>query len=224
MGHRYARPEDLPETFPVFPLTGALLLPRGRLPLNIFEPRYLAMTEDALAAGRLFGMIQPDCRATPLAAGPALYRVGCLGRLSSFSETEDGRYLVTLAGVIRFAVAGELAPRRGYRMVRGDFSRFAADLDPPAPIAGFDPPAVLAALRAYFAHCGTGRKGDAVRAMADDTLVTTLCMACPFAAAEKQALLEAGTPADRAAALLALLHIDAHATEADAAPPRSEAS
>ena len=224
MGHRYARPEDLPETFPVFPLTGALLLPRGRLPLNIFEPRYLAMTDDALAAGRLFGMIQPDCRATPLAAGPALYRVGCLGRLSSFSETEDGRYLVTLAGVIRFAVAGELAPRRGYRMVRGDFSRFAADLDPAAPIAGFDRPALLAALRAYFAHCGIEANWDAIEAMADDTLVTTLCMACPFAAAEKQALLEAGTPADRAAALLALLHIDAHATEADAAPPRSEAS
>jgi hypothetical protein len=224
MGHRHPRPEDLPETFPVFPLTGALLLPRGRLPLNIFEPRYLAMTDDALAAGRLFGMIQPDCRPPPLATGPALTRVGCLGRLSSFSETEDGRYLVTLTGVIRFAVAGELPPRHGYRLVRADFSRFAADLDAAAPAADCDRPALLAALRAYFAHCGIEANWDAIEAMADDTLVTTLCMACPFEPAEKQALLEADTPTDRAAALLALLHIDAHATEADSAPPRSGAS
>jgi hypothetical protein len=224
MAHRHPRPEDLPETFPVFPLTGALLLPRGRLPLNIFEPRYLAMTDDALAAGRLFGMIQPDCAAAPLAAGPALYRVGCLGRLSSFSETEDGRYLVTLTGVIRFTVAEELAPRRGYRLVRGDFSRFATDLAPAAPVAGFDRPALLAALRAYFTNCGIEANWDAIETMADDTLVITLCMACPFEPAEKQALLEADTPADRAAALLALLHIDAHATEADAAPPRSGVS
>jgi Lon protease-like protein len=224
MAHRHPRPEDLPETFPVFPLTGALLLPRGRLPLNIFEPRYLAMTDDALAAGRLFGMIQPDCGAAPLAIGPALYRVGCLGRLSSFSETEDGRYLVTLTGVIRFAVAEEIAPRHGYRLVRGDFSRFAADLAPATPVAGFDRPALLAALRAYFTTCGIEANWDAIEAMADDTLVITLCMACPFEAAEKQALLEADTPADRAAALLALLHIDAHATEADAAPRRSGVS
>ena len=223
MGHRHARPEDLPATFPVFPLTGALLLPRGRLPLNIFEPRYLALVEDALAAGRMFGMIQPDCRAAPLAAGPALYRVGCLGRLSSFSETEDGRYLVTLTGVIRFALAEELGPRRGYRLARADFSRFAADLDA-APLAGFDRPALLAALRAYFAHCAIEANWDAIAAMADDALVTTLCMACPFDPAEKQALLESDTQADRAAALLALLHIDAHAAEAGTAPRRSGAS
>ena len=129
MGHLHPRPEDLPESFPVFPLTGALLLPRGRLPLNIFEPRYLALIEEALAAGRMFGMIQPDPQAPPAAAGPALYRVGCLGRLSSFSETEDGRYLITLTGVIRFAVAEEYPLQRGFRRVHADFTGFAADLD-----------------------------------------------------------------------------------------------
>src|SRR5208337_111322 len=97
--------DGLPEVFPIFPLTGALLLPQGRLPLNIFEPRYLAMTEDALAAGRMFGMIQPDRGLPETPTGPGLFRVGCLGRLSSFSETDDGRYLITLAGLIRFRIA-----------------------------------------------------------------------------------------------------------------------
>ncbi len=224
MGHLRPRPEDLPETFPVFPLTGALLLPRGKLPLNIFEPRYLAMTEDALAAGRLIGMIQPDAQPPPIATGPALYRIGCLGRISSFSETEDTRYLITLTGIIRFAIAEELAPLHGYRRVRADYARFAADIEPAAPVAGFDRAALLAALRAYFAHRAIQANWEAIDSMADDTLLTTLCMACPFEAAEKQALLEAATPDDRAATLLALLRIDAHATEADTAPPRSRAS
>lgn len=224
MGHLHPRPEDLPETFPVFPLTGALLLPQGRLPLNIFEPRYLAMTDDALAAGRLFGMIQPDPQAPAAATGPALYRIGCLGRLSSFSETEDGRYLVTLAGVIRFAVAEECPPRHGYRRVRADFTRFAADLDPAAGAGGYDRPALLGALRAYFGHRGIEANWEAIDSMADDPLVTTLCMACPFEPAEKQALLEAPTPAERAGALSALLQMDIHATGTDAAPARSRAS
>src|SRR5487761_2437272 len=102
------RVEALPETFPVFPLAGALLLPRGKLPLNIFEPRYLALVEDALAAGRMFGMIQPDPHAVDAETGPGLFRIGCLGRLSSFSETEDGRYLITLTGLTRFTVRAEL--------------------------------------------------------------------------------------------------------------------
>jgi uncharacterized protein len=224
MGLRQPALEELPAALPIFPLTGALLLPRGRLPLNIFEPRYLALTEDALGAGRMFGMIQPDSVAPPLPAGPALTRVGCLGRICSFSETEDGRYLITMAGLIRFAVGEELAPRRGYRVVRPDYAAFAADLDPAPPGSGFDRPTLLAALRPYFAHCGIEPNWEAIEAMADDTLVTTLSMACPFAPAEKQALLEAATPAERAAVLLALLRIDAHAPEADTAPHRSRAS
>src|SRR5579862_8608175 len=102
------RADDLPAEFAVFPLPGALLLPRGRLPLNIFEPRYLAMTEDSLASGRMFAMIQPDSAMAETPNGPALYRVGCLGRLTSFSETDDGRFLITLTGISRFSIASEI--------------------------------------------------------------------------------------------------------------------
>jgi len=204
------RLEDLPDSFPVFPLPGALLLPAGRLPLNIFEPRYLAMIEDALAAGRLLGMIQPDPQRPRLASGPALYRVGCLGRLSSFSETDDGRYLITLTGLVRFAMVEELGGRRGYRRVRADFAPFAHDLTDPAEATQFDREAVVKALRGYFAHRGFEANWDAIGRMNDELLVTTLCMVCPFDSAEKQALLEASAPGDRAAALLALLQIDTH--------------
>src|ERR1700734_3434554 len=112
--------QDLPSEFAVFPLAGALLLPGGKLPLNIFEPRYLAMTLDSLGAGRMFGMIQPEPNQPEVPNGPALYRVGCLGRVSSFSETEDGRLLITLSGLIRFTVDSELDMVRGYRRVRAD--------------------------------------------------------------------------------------------------------
>jgi Lon protease-like protein len=207
----HPRPDDLPAEFPVFPLPGALLLPRGKLPLNIFEPRYLAMTDAALAAGRMFAMIQPDASRPPLQGGPALFKVGCLGRLTSFSETEDGRYLITLSGLIRFTILSELPIRHGYRRVRGDFSGYRHDLDPPAdpPRIGVAREAVLAALRSYFAHRGFDANWDAIGRMPDDTLVTTLCMVCPFEPAEKQALLEAATDADRGAVLLTLLEMGA---------------
>jgi Lon protease-like protein len=207
----HPRVDDLPVEFPVFPLTGALLLPRGKLPLNIFEPRYLAMTEDALAAGRMFAMIQPDASRPPLQGGPALFSVGCLGRLTSFSETDDGRYLITLAGLIRFAVAEELPMRRGYRRVRAHFSEFRRDLDTPPdpPQIGVARDVVMTALRSYFAHSGFDANWDAIGRMPDDNLVTTLCMVCPFEPAEKQALLEAPTDSDRAAILLTLLKMGA---------------
>lgn len=212
----HLRVENLPAEIAVFPLPGALLLPRGKLPLNIFEPRYLAMTEDALGAGRMFGMIQPDAAQPDGPNGPALYRVGCLGRLVSFSETEDGRFLIALAGVARFAVVEELGMRRGYRRVRADFSAFAADLDqnaPQATPATMDRDTMLAALRTYFTHAGINANWEAVQRLPDDMLVVTLSMLCPFAPVEKQALLEAATQADRAATLLALLRMGA--TEPD---------
>ncbi len=207
----------MPDTFAVFPLSGALLLPKGKLPLNIFEPRYLAMTEDALAAGRLFGMIQPDPASPRLAHGPGLHRVGCLGRISSFSETDDGRYLITLSGISRFRIAEELEMRRGYRRVRAELAPYAADLDtaepPPLPRA-----ALLQALRGYFHAHGYSANWEAIETMADAALVATLAMACPFTPAEKQALLEAPTETERAAALLALLEIDTHAAGTAPAP------
>ena len=202
--------QSLPAEFPVFPLTGALLLPHARLPLNIFEPRYLAMTEDALAGGRLLGMIQPNAAAPAGDAGPGLYRVGCLGRLSSFSETDDGRYLITLTGLTRFAVLEELPPRRGYRRVRADVSRYGDDLDVLGGGSGFDRAELLDSLREYFTTHGFDANWDAITQMEDEALVVTLAMACPFTSAEKQALLEAASPADRAQTLLSLLRIDAY--------------
>jgi uncharacterized protein len=206
---------DLPGEFPVFPLEGALLLPRGKLPLNIFEPRYLAMTEDALGAGRMFGMIQPDPALPPTEAGPGLYRVGCLGRLCSFEETDDGRYLIALTGVIRFAISRETGMRRGYRRIQADFSPYLDDLCLEPPPTGVALQPLLDALRSYFARRGFDANWDAVRKIPDDLLVVTLAMICPFQPAEKQALLEAATDADRAVALLTLLRIGAAAGDTD---------
>ncbi|HTR15439.1 MAG TPA: LON peptidase substrate-binding domain-containing protein [Acetobacteraceae bacterium] len=210
MGWTNPVPEDLPAAFPVFPLTGALLLPRGKLPLNIFEPRYLAMTEDALAAGRMFGMIQPDSHLPPVPHGPALFHVGCLGRISSFSETEDGRFLITLTGVARFAVREELPGQRGYRRVAGDFTPYLADLDPPPAEPAVERAELLAAVRVFFRQQGIEVNWDAIEQIPDHMLVVTLCMVCPLDPAEKQALLEALTPGERAADLLALLRMAVH--------------
>ena len=205
MASFHPRADQLPAEFPVFPLAGALLLPRGKLPLNIFEPRYLAMTEDALAAGRMFGMVQPDCSLPKGKTGPALFRVGCLGRLSSFSETDDGRFLITLVGVTRFEIGQEIGLRRGYRRVCAEYARFQSDLDlSPRPI-GLDREELLGELRTYFSRHGLDANWDAIHRMPDDTLVSTLSMVCPFETLEKQALLEAETEADRARVLLALL-------------------
>jgi Lon protease-like protein len=205
----HPRLEDLPSEFAVFPLTGALLLPRGKLPLNIFEQRYLAMTLDALANGRMLAMIQPDAHVAAAADEPGLYRVGCLGRLSSFSETDDGRLLISLSGLIRFRIDHELAMRNGYRRVRGDFSRYSDDLALTRPAVEIEREKLLTALRAYFSRRNVEANWEAIRALPDDTLIITLAMACPFEPVEKQALLEAQTDADRAATLLALLQMGA---------------
>ncbi|MBL6456070.1 LON peptidase substrate-binding domain-containing protein [Belnapia sp. T6] len=211
-------PAALPAEIAVFPLSGALLLPEGRLPLNIFEPRYLAMTEDSLAAGRMFGMIQPDPAAPREATGPGLYRIGCLGRLTSFAETEDGRFLITLTGMIRFRVAEELEMRRGYRRVRADYAPFQTDLESGAAEA-VDRPALLGALRPFFKARGIEANWDAIEQTSDRMLVLTLAMVCPFEVPEKQALLEAATPSDRAAMLIALLQMGVHGTASADAPP-----
>ena len=197
---------DLPSTIPIFPLPGVLLLPRGTLPLNIFEPRYLAMTEDALATpDRLIGMIQPtepEREDKP----PAVYSVGCAGRIASFSETDDGRYLITLSGVCRFTVFEEIATMRGYRRVVPDFARWQGDLAE-APRVTIERDRLLAALKAYFARNGMSADWSAINDSPDDRLVTTLSMFCPFEPQEKQALLECETLAERSATLIALLEM-----------------
>ncbi|HTZ79452.1 MAG TPA: LON peptidase substrate-binding domain-containing protein [Stellaceae bacterium] len=207
MAERFAPSfEELPREIPIFPLTGVLLLPRGQLPLNIFEPRYLAMVSDALAPPRLIGMIQPQ-EGRGDAGEPPTYPLGCAGRITSFSETDDGRYLITLTGLARFTVGEELPLRRGYRMVRPDWSRFRDDLT--APIAAeLDRKRMVAALKPYFQRRGIGADWNAIGEMADEPLVTMLAMGCPFAASEKQALLEVRTLAERATLLTALFEME----------------
>jgi uncharacterized protein len=179
------------------------------------------MTEDSLAEGRMFAMIQPDPNAPEGPNGPGLYPIGCLGRLSSFSESDDGRFLITLNGLIRFNVAAELPMRRGYRRVRADFSRYLGDMHDASQPIGVEREAVLSALRAYFARRSVDANWDAIRRMPDDALVVTLSMVCPFEPAEKQALLEAATEQDRAATLLALLQMGAAGPDTPAGRPAS---
>ena len=209
---------DLPSEFPIFPLPGALLLPHGRLPLNIFEPRYLALVEDSLAQGRMFGMIQPNTHAPRAPNGPSLYQIGCLGRLSQFAETDDGRFLITLSGVSRFRVVEELPIRRGYRRIAAEFSPFEDDLSPSGTSMGIKRTELLGALRPFFTMHDIDANWEAIERMPEAMLVTTLAMLCPFDDAEKQALLEAPTEADRAADLLALLRMSIHEGDPNSRP------
>ena len=197
----------LPSILPIFPLTGVLLLPRGRLPLNIFEPRYLAMTRDALAGARLIGMVQPgDPRVA--ADNPPVYPMGCAGRITSFSETVDGRFLITLTGISRFRIREELALLEGYRRVVPEWREFARDLasdDEP----GFDRDRLLRGLRAYFQHHKIEADWDAITSVPGERLVTSIAMICPFEPSEKQALLEAPDLDERARLLTAIVEMAA---------------
>jgi len=212
------RLEDLPKTVPVFPLTGVLLLPHGRLPLNVFEPRYLALVDDALAArDRMIGMIQPRApgsegmtRGGVVPPPAALYTTGCIGRIMNFSETGDGRYLITLHGVCRFDTVEELPTTRGYRKVVADYARWQADLAPPGQVQGMiDRERLLGPLRAYFAAQNVTTDWDVIAETPDDRLISTLAMNCPFAPQEKQALLECPTLPALAEAVTVLIEMAA---------------
>jgi hypothetical protein len=199
--------EELPASLPVFPLAGALLLPRGRLPLNIFEPRYLAMVEDALKSDRLIGMVQPaEGESTEPGAVPALRQTGCAGRIVSFAETDDGRYLVTLAGVCRFVIRAEIEAKHGYRRVEADFAPYRSDLDA-VPGGGLDRARLIRALRAYVQRLGLGVDWRALEKSDDEDLVTAVAMGCPFDGSEKQALLEAPDFDERARLMVGLLEM-----------------
>ncbi|HSK38691.1 MAG TPA: LON peptidase substrate-binding domain-containing protein [Arenibaculum sp.] len=198
--------DRLPGTLPIFPLADVLLLPRARLPLNVFEPRYLAMVEDAMAAGnRMIGMIQPSDPGDR-SSEPAVYGMGCAGRVTSFSETDDGRYLITLTGTCRFNVAEELATTRGYRRVVPDWSPFESDLDPPGEVE-LDRPRLVGGLRAYFKQNGLTANWDAVENTPDERLINSLSMICPLSASEKQALLEAPDLGERARLMITMIEM-----------------
>jgi Lon protease-like protein len=206
--------EDLPEEIPIFPLPGVLLLPRGALPLNIFEPRYLAMTRAALAAPqRIIGMIQPLASETG-EERPAVFRTGCGGRLTEFSETRDGRYVISLAGLIRFDVRGERPmDAGGFRWVAVDFGPYRDDLW--EDTAEIDRDRLLAAVRAYFQGRGLNIDWDVVQQTSDERLVSSLAMGCPFEPNEKQALLEAPDLTRRTEILTALMEMSAMGADAD---------
>jgi len=207
--------EDLPSVLPIFPLSGVLLLPGGRLPLNIFEPRYLAMTQDAIAGHRLIGMVQPaeepgDGQDSPPVhkGGAPVYGIGCAGRITAFSETDDGRVLLTLSGLARFRILEELDPKDGYRRVTVDWSGWREDLQPEALTTGhIDRERLLQALRGYFASTGLSGDWDAIQETPDERLVTSLAMICPFEPSEKQALLEAPDLAERARTMTAIMEM-----------------
>lgn len=199
--------EQLPTVVPIFPLSGALLLPRGRLPLNIFEPRYLAMTRDALMTEwRLIGMIQPTDPADEGGEQIDVYGTGCAGRIISFQETPDGRYLMTLAGMCRFDVVEELPLKDGYRRVVANFGPYAADMAP-SPEAVVDRESLLEVLRDYLDHKGISADWDSIESTPDEQLVIALAMMCPFAPSEKQALLQAPDLAERSSMMITLLEM-----------------
>ncbi len=192
-----------PETLPLFPLTGALLLPGGQLPLNIFEPRYLAMVDAALAGDRLIGMIQPTEEMS--ANRERLYDVGCAGRITSFAETGDGRYLINLTGTRRFRLAEELSSDAPYRLARPDWSAFRIDVEDDPSVAEIDRDALLDSLRAYLASENLQIEWSKAAEASPEALIVSLAMGCPFRPNEKQALLEAKTLAEQADCLMTLM-------------------
>ncbi|MFT8675307.1 MAG: LON peptidase substrate-binding domain-containing protein [Acetobacter sp.] len=197
---------DMPPEAGLFPLSGVLLLPRGRLPLNVFEPRYIALMEDALASNRLIGLIQPRWREEDDEdnKAPPLYTIGTLGRITSFTERADGTYAVTLTGVTRFRLLRETGLRRGYRLARIDVSSFTGDLNE-IPSEPFDRAQLLASMRRYFEKRGLDARWSLIEQMDDSMLLVTLPMICPFPPAEKQALLDAASLTDRVRVLQTLL-------------------
>jgi len=204
----YDGPGDCPRVIPVFPLTGALLLPRGQMPLNIFEPRYLAMIDDAIRSHGCIGMIQPEGEALLPGANPTLTRVGCLGRITQFAETGDGRYIVTLTGISRYRIREELAVTTLYRQCQVDYEDFSVDFTARAGEETVDRAGLLKALRSFAKANELKIDWKGVNEAPNEALVNALSMMCPFGAREKQALLEAPDLRTRAEVLVAITEIE----------------
>jgi hypothetical protein len=209
MNATYRGPIDLPGVIPVFPLPGALLLPRGKMPLNIFEPRYLAMVDDALRDGhRLIGMIQPDVHQSGSANKPPLYRIGCAGRITQLAESGDGRYLLELTGVARFRIEEELKALTLYRQCRVTFAPFADDFIARKGEDAVNREALVAALRGFLKANNLKADWDGIENAPNEALVNALAMMSPYGPAEKQALLEAPDLKTRAEILVAVTEIE----------------
>lgn len=202
---------DLPDTVPVFPLPGALLLPRARLPLHIFEPRYLAMIDDALKTPtRLIGMIQPyEGRENKLHA------IGCAGRITALSETEDGRYMITLSGMSRFRVQEEVHGFTPYRRCRVNWDGFHRDLGPTEKDTGFDRKALMSALNRFFKQRGLETDWESLSEAEPELLINSLSMLCPFEPEDKQALLEAPSLTTRRETIMTLIEFALRAGNTD---------
>jgi Lon protease-like protein len=209
MNAQYRGPIDLPEVIPVFPLPGALLLPRGQMPLNIFEPRYLAMIDDALRDGhRLIGMIQPDATHSGPADKPPLFKIGCVGRITQLAERGDGRYLIELTGVARFRIEQELPVKTEYRQCRVTYGPFADDFIARKGEEAVDRAAVLHALRAFMKANNLKADWEGINQAPNEALVNALSMMSPYGPPEKQALLEAPDLKTRAGLLVAITEIE----------------
>jgi Lon protease-like protein len=209
MNVTYEKPGDLTDVIPVFPLPGALLLPRGQMPLNIFEPRYLAMVDDALRSGhRLIGMIQPDAANPGSDLKPNLYKVGCVGRITQIAETGDGRYLLQLTGVVRFRVEEELSVSTLYRQCRVDYAPFAGDFKARRGEEEVDRKSLLRALADFLKANDLKADWEGIENAPNEALVNALAMMSPYGAAEKQALLEAPDLKTRAEILVAVTEIE----------------
>jgi Lon protease-like protein len=211
----YRSPKDIPEVIPVFPLPRALLLPRAELPLNIFEPRYLQMIEDVIKGDRVIGMIQPNEPEENASQSPPLYTIGCVGRLTNFSESGDGRYQVVLTGISRFRVIEELTVTTPYRQCKVDYRLFAEDLVQGLGEDEVDRESLLKTLANYLAANSIEADWSGITQAPTEALVNGLCLMSPFGVREKQALLEAQDLRARAELLVAATEITLAAGEAD---------
>ena len=205
----YAKPGDLTDVIPVFPLAGALLLPRGQMPLNIFEPRYVAMIDDALRSGhRLIGMIQPDAAHPGAESKPNLYKIGCVGRITQIAETGDGRYLLQLTGIARFRIEEELRVDTSYRQCRVTYAPFIGDFTARKGEDEVDRKSLLRALSDFLKANDLKADWEGIENAPNEALVNALAMMSPYGSAEKQALLEAPDLKTRAQILVAVTEIE----------------
>lgn len=208
----YKTISDLPKVIPVFPLTGVLLLPRGQLPLNIFEPCYLAMVDEALITDRLIGMVQPKDPGG--GDGVPLFKTGCVGKITDFAETGDGRYLITLTGVCRFDIEKEIEMKRGFRQVVPDWKPYENDTQETGCL-DMDRDHLCSLLQNYFEQKELSCDWDMIDGVSDEKLITCLSMICPLSAGEKQALLEEKCCFARSKLFLAMLEMAVHEGEND---------